>query len=103
MEELEKQFEDKFGELFGRFDDLENFNLSTKVWQWITENFEPKRANPRELNKSGECKLHSFIEGGEVSCEDCKKFDFNDVRVVKRMFNEYMSKEIYENANAQST
>ena len=47
MGKLEKQFEDKFGELFGRFDDLENFNLSTKVWQWITENFEPKKANPK--------------------------------------------------------
>jgi hypothetical protein len=29
-----------------------------------------------------ECKLHSFIEGGEATCEDCKKFDIQDVRAV---------------------
>lgn len=60
MGKLEKQFEDKFGELFGRFDDLENFNLSPKIWQWITENFEPKKANSMKKIFSQQKELEKY-------------------------------------------
>ena len=51
--------------------------------QLVKEIQESNRLDGVVIQKpADECKLHSFIEGGEATCEDCKKFDIQDVRAV---------------------